>query len=63
MYVVCGRGEAYTRIWWGILGERDGLGDPGVDGRIKLRCIFRKWDVGVRTESGCSRVRTVGGYL
>jgi len=22
------------------------LGDPGVDGRIKLRWIFRKWDVG-----------------
>ena len=22
------------------------LGDPGVDGRITLRCIFRKWDVG-----------------
>jgi len=23
------------------------LGDPGVDGRIILRWIFRKWDVGV----------------
>jgi len=21
-------------------------GDPGVDGMIILRCIFRKWDVG-----------------
>jgi len=29
--------------------ERDHLGDPGVDGRIILRWIFRKWDVGVRT--------------
>ena len=27
--------------------ERDHLGDPGVDGRIILRWIFRKWDVGV----------------
>jgi len=26
--------------------ERDQLGDPDVDGRIILRCIFRKWDVG-----------------
>jgi hypothetical protein len=27
--------------------ERDHLGDPGVDGRIILRWIFRKLDVGV----------------
>ena len=26
--------------------ERDHLGDPDVDGRIILRWIFRKWDVG-----------------
>ena len=25
--------------------ERAHLGDPGVDGRIILRWIFRKWDV------------------
>ena len=25
---------------------RDHLGDPDVDGRIILRWIFRKWDVG-----------------
>ena len=29
------------------LRERDHLGDPGIDGRIILRLIFRKWDVGV----------------
>jgi hypothetical protein len=28
------------------LKERDHLGDSGVDGRIVLRWIFRKWDVG-----------------
>jgi len=39
------RGEAYTGFWWGNLRERDSLGDPGVDGRIILRWIFRKWDV------------------
>ena len=26
--------------------ERDCLGDPGLDGRIMLRWIFRKWDMG-----------------
>jgi len=41
-----GRGETYAGFWWGNLRERDHLGDPGVDGRIILRCIFRKWDVG-----------------
>jgi hypothetical protein len=28
------------------LRERDRLGDPVVDGKIILRWIFRKWDVG-----------------
>jgi len=31
----------------GNLRERDHVVDPGVDGRIILRWIFRKWDVGV----------------
>ena len=44
-----GIGEAYTGFWWGNLRERDRLGDPGVDGRIILRWIFRKWDVAVWT--------------
>ena len=36
------RGEVYTEFWWGNLGERDHLGDSGLEGRIILRCIFRK---------------------
>ena len=36
-----GRGEAYTGVWCGNVKERDHLGEPGVDGRIILRCIFR----------------------
>jgi len=37
-----GGSEAYTGFWWGNLKERDHLGDPGIDGRIVLRWIFRK---------------------
>jgi hypothetical protein len=42
-----GRGEVYTGFWWGNLRERDNLEDRGVDGRIMLSWIYRKWDVGV----------------
>jgi len=36
------RGEVPTEFWWGNLRERAHLEDPGVDGRIILRWIFRK---------------------
>ena len=39
------------------------LGDPSVDGRIILRWIFRKWDVGVWTGSRCPRIGTGGGHV
>jgi len=39
------------------------LEDPGVDGRIILSWIFRKWDVGVWTESSWLRIGTDGGHL
>jgi len=58
-----GRGEMYTEIWWGNLRERDHWGDPDVDGRIILRRVFRKWDVGVRTGSSWLRIGTGGGHL
>ena len=35
------------RVLGGNLRERDHLEDSGVDGRIILRWIFRKWDVAV----------------
>jgi len=39
-----GIGGANMGFWWGNLGVRSHLEDPGVDGRIILRWIFRKWD-------------------
>jgi hypothetical protein len=36
----------YTGFWWGNLRERDHLEDPGIDGRIILRWIVRRWDGG-----------------
>ena len=58
-----GRREVHTEFWWGNLRERDHFGDPGVDGSIILRWIFRKLDVGVWTESSWLMRGTDGGHL
>ena len=34
----------HTGFWWGDLKERDHLEDLGVDRRIVLKWIFKKWD-------------------
>jgi hypothetical protein len=36
-----GKREVYTGFWWVDLREGDHLGDPGVDGRIILKWIFK----------------------
>jgi len=58
-----GRGEACTGFWWGNLREGDHRGDPGTDGKMILRWIFRKWDVGVWTGLSWLRIGTGGGHL
>jgi len=46
-----------------LLKKRNQLEGPGVDGRIILRWIFRKWDVGAWTESIWLKIGTGGGHL
>jgi hypothetical protein len=58
-----GDGEACTGFWWENLRERDHWGDPGEDGRIILRRIFRMWDVRVWTRLSWLRIETVGRHL
>ena len=53
----------YAGFWWGNLRERDHLGDTGIDGRIILRQIFRKWDGEPWTELIGLRIGTGGGHL
>jgi len=53
----------YTGFWKGNLKERDNLGDPGIDERIILKWIFRKWDMWVWTGSSWLRIGTGGGHL
>jgi len=53
----------YTGFWWGNFRERDHFEDPGVYGRIILRWIFRKWDVGARAGSIWLRIGAGGGHL
>jgi len=48
------------------VGKPEGKGhleDPDVDGRIILRWIFRKWDVGVWTGSSWIRIGTRDWHL
>jgi hypothetical protein len=50
-------------IYWGSLRERDHLGDPGIDGRITLIWIFRKWEGVMGTGWSWLRIGTGGGHL
>jgi len=53
----------YAGFRRGNLREADHLEVPGVDGRITLGWIFRKWDVGAWNGSIWLRIGTGGGHL
>jgi len=57
-----GLGQVDREFWWGNLREIDHLEEPGVDGRIMLRSIFRKWE-GAWTGLMWLRIGTGGGLL
>jgi len=37
----------HTGFWWGNLRERVHLEDPGIDGNIILKLLFKQWDGGM----------------
>jgi hypothetical protein len=63
MWHIWGIGEIHTRFWWGDLTERDHLKSLGVDGRIILKWIFKKWHREAQTGLIWLRIDTGGVCL
>ena len=62
--VVCmGESEVYTGFWWRNQMERGHLEELGIDRRIILKWIFRKWDGGARAGLIWVRIGTGGRHL
>ena len=58
-----GAEEVHTVFWWGDPRERHHLEDPGIDGRIILKWIFKKWDGKAWTGLIRLRIGAGGGHL
>jgi hypothetical protein len=57
------KGEVHTGFWWGDLREGDQWEDPGIDVRIILKRISKKWDGATWTGLIWLRIGTGGGLL
>ena len=58
-----GESRDVYRVLMGNMREIDHLKNPGLDGKIILRWIFRKWDVTAWTGSMWLSLGTGGGHL
>jgi len=58
-----GEERGCTGSWWGNRREGDHWGDLGVGGWIILGWISRRWDVGMWTGLGWTRIETGDGHL
>jgi hypothetical protein len=56
-----GKREMHTGFWWGNLREGDHLRDPGGDGRMILKRIFKTCDGGAWTELSWFTIERGGG--
>jgi len=60
---ISGKERVFDGFGWEAWGGKRPLGNPVVDGRMILKCIFRKWDVEEWTGSSWLMMGTVGGHL
>jgi hypothetical protein len=47
MWHAWGTGDVHAEFWWGNLRERHHLEDLGVNGKIMVYRIVKKWDGGL----------------
>jgi hypothetical protein len=43
-HALYGKHERYTQLWWRDLREKTAWEDLGIDGRIVLKWILKKWN-------------------
>ena len=53
--------EVRTGYWWRNLREIDHLEDLSVDGRIILKCLFKKWNMEYLQGCSCSEQGHIAG--